>query len=1571
MKKLLLTLLTLMVSVAMNAERVSKQEALMKARQFMPGKQFGEAKAFSRSTKPNEGEPFYIFNAENNGGFVIVSGDSRMKTILGYSEHGSFDLEKAPSNVRWWLGQYEKAILSLNNTSPAPIVKRSATRGTSEAKEDIAPFITTYWGQHAPYNSQCPTYNNENCITGCIATAMAQVMNYTKWPESATSEIASYTTETLSLSVPKLSATTFNWDSMADDDIARLMRYCGQAVGMNYGLENSSAYDARIPGAMIGKFGYDKSMRIVYRNGYNSETWETMIYNELKAGRPVIYGGQSGDGGHSFICHGYQDGMFYINWGWDGWYDGYFALTALNPDGNGAYGREQTAVIGIQKPTGGAIVSNPMVTVTKVELTSDETASRASSSANFTNIAIKSTLQHAFMEDKTVHVGFALYLGKVLKQVLGYGDIAFSPGLNVTFSTTFSFGNGLSDGTYRIVPVYRESETSDWIADEGSTFRYVEATIEGTNLILKAMPDAAHDERLKYNIIRDDEVEVAASSEDIEGDIVIPEIIEIDGKLYKVTTIAENGFRNCKNMTSVKMPSGLREFKCKSFAYCSQIEEITIPKSLNLFYNNGDYGFFNGCDNLTNIKIEDGNTNFIVADGALLTSDGKGMIDYTPGLKVKEYVMPETVEWIANSVFSDNKNLEIIRLSSKLTSLACYAFNNCTSLKTVYLPENLTRIDLWAFSFSSIEEITLPSKLKVIEQVAFTNCENLKKISFPQSIVTIDDDAFSGCTGLESITIRKASPIVISENIFNGVKLVDGTWVNNYTYNNAVLYVPSGRSKYYKNAVGWSNFAHIEELDMPDVVISDNPFENIEENQMILGHYRGDECTAPNTNGFGGELPGKYQAAIGFFKESFVPFVGKTIKAVRFALTNTNIRNVTFWIGSSRNKHDLLVQEVNDIVTGWNTVILKDGYKIVTDSIFMGYEYESENENNYPIANTSSGAGQREPGCAYLYGPYGDNGEYQWEDLWDVTMAYARFCIQCLIEGDDIPLYDAHVINKELQEWSGPTRYFDSNKSTAFTTNMYIKDWGKYSIGNDFEMMAYVGETPIGDPGSSFRNPIQIDPLDQYPLNLTMPEGIPVGVYDLNVKMQSIKGRIPDYPLDDTASSKVKIYSKDMGRQKQLIQLYTSTWCPDALSGNAIAVKMRDENPDVVLVGLHSEDDLSCPAGTEYLRLSEFLGSYGHNQYCGSGHHGPFNMNFEELSKYPSFADIYISCEYNKASRDLHVVVKGSRNEEFVPLQGYANLFVLLTEDDVIAPQWDQSNGVWILDYKHQAVLRTNVSAIWGDPVVWNGDEYVMHYTIHLNDEWNKDKMHVVAYLAKPFNGSNFTDIDVVNCNDFDVKDATAIFVEDDVAYKKQDDNSAAISDNGNAKGVVIILATVTHEGIEYPVKSIGEEAFNGNKDLTLICIPESIEQIGKNAFAGCSNLKAIYSYNENPIALSSDKATVRTRANGEEKSASTVFDGVDKELCILYVPKNSSSKYRSAEGWGEFQNIVEMVSTISGDANNDGKVNSEDISAISDYITEGKTKAFLFMNANVNNDKKVDVADIVLLVNKIKPAQP
>jgi len=276
MKRLYFFLFTFFASLTMSAGEVTEQQALQKAQQFMQGKKFKQTNL--RRAASAAGNAYYVFNAENNGGFVIVAGDDRVKDILGYSERGSFDLSKAPSNVRWWLGQYEKAISSLGKGTHRAISRRAET-----AKEAITPFITTTWGQNYPYNSQCPEINGEYCATGCVATAMAQVINYTKWPESAIGEIAGYTTKTNQIAVPKLEATTFDWNNMTDTDIARLMRYCGQSVKMDYGLGESGSYDANIPGALIGKFGYDNNIRIVYRNGYNSETWENMMYNELKA----------------------------------------------------------------------------------------------------------------------------------------------------------------------------------------------------------------------------------------------------------------------------------------------------------------------------------------------------------------------------------------------------------------------------------------------------------------------------------------------------------------------------------------------------------------------------------------------------------------------------------------------------------------------------------------------------------------------------------------------------------------------------------------------------------------------------------------------------------------------------------------------------------------------------------------------------------------------------------------------------------------------------------------------------------------------------------------------------------------------------------------------------------------------------------------------------------------------------------------------------------------------------------------------------------------------------------------
>jgi hypothetical protein len=243
----------------------------------------------------------------------------------------------------------------------------------------------------------------------------------------------------------------------------------------------------------------------------------------------------------------------------------------------------------------------------------------------------------------------------------------------------------------------------------------------------------------------------------------------------------------------------------------------------------------------------------------------------------------------------------------------------------------------------------------------------------------------------------------------------------------------------------------------------------------------------------------------------------------------------------------------------------------------------------------------------------------------------------------------------------------------------------------------------------------------------------------------------------------------------------------------------------------------------------------------------------------------------------------------------------------------------------------------------------------------NYDAMLIVPDGKRPIYKS-----DEVWCRFLDINDGTIEQKDEEsgVSYIIGDDDTATITDTEVSNdGFAEIPETIIVDNQSYPVSSIEDFAFANRSDFTSVTIPENIETIGEGAFAGCSGLNAIYSYAEEPIALANAK--VRTRAESEKNSAVTVFAKVDKETCILYVPKNSSDKYRQADGWGEFQNIVEIESEIKGDANNDGNVDNQDIDAITNYIINKKMQSFIFKNADINGDKKVNAADIVDVINK------
>lgn len=375
MKKTFFSICLLILAVmCVNAQPVSMEAAKQKAVLFMQQNKMPFSQTMQRVARHGMGEqaaPYYIFNAAEQRGFVIVSGDERTDEILGYCLEGSYDEEKIPEVMRAWLEDYEQQITLLQQG------KADGTPARLPSHPAIAKLITTAWDQGdaseegEAYNMLCPTKDGVHCYTGCVATAMAQVMRYNEWPQSFSEEIPAYESERVG-KVSKLSKVRFDWKNMLNryDEgqsdvsckaVATLMRYCGQSVEMDYGTTASSAYTNDVANGLRTYFGYDVNTRFERRADYTTEAWDDLIYDELRRKRPVVYNGSNPGGGHAFVCDGYDgNGFYHINWGWGGYCNGYYKLSILNPNGggtgsstsNGGYSMTQGAVVGIQKPTG-------------------------------------------------------------------------------------------------------------------------------------------------------------------------------------------------------------------------------------------------------------------------------------------------------------------------------------------------------------------------------------------------------------------------------------------------------------------------------------------------------------------------------------------------------------------------------------------------------------------------------------------------------------------------------------------------------------------------------------------------------------------------------------------------------------------------------------------------------------------------------------------------------------------------------------------------------------------------------------------------------------------------------------------------------------------------------------------------------------------------------------------------------------------------------------------------------------------------------------------------------------------
>jgi len=374
--KSLLSLAALMAPAVMMAETLSPQEALQRA---LSDSQARKAVSSSNSTTPRllytemdvySADPAAYVFSRGNEGFMVLAADDIAAPLLGYSDQSNFDPENMPANLRAWLAFYADEIAWARQNGVATY---SAPAQSARAdRPAIAPLLKTTWDQGAPYNSLLPKVGSTQVVTGCVATAMAQIMNYHQWPQGPGTGSASVSVTGSGTYSMDFSQTTFDWANMLDrytssatqaqkDAVGLLMKACGFSVKMNYSTSMSGAVQSLVGSALINNFGYDKGVIDVKRELYTSTQWNDLIYDQISKKLPVQYGGQSSKGGHSFVCDGYsENNYFHINWGWGGMSDGYYLLSALDPysqgiggsgDGSG-FDSDQDAVINICKPSG-------------------------------------------------------------------------------------------------------------------------------------------------------------------------------------------------------------------------------------------------------------------------------------------------------------------------------------------------------------------------------------------------------------------------------------------------------------------------------------------------------------------------------------------------------------------------------------------------------------------------------------------------------------------------------------------------------------------------------------------------------------------------------------------------------------------------------------------------------------------------------------------------------------------------------------------------------------------------------------------------------------------------------------------------------------------------------------------------------------------------------------------------------------------------------------------------------------------------------------------------------------------
>ena len=355
MKKYLMSMLALVFGIGMaQANPVSVSQAKYVGQQFVQAnfeasRQGGTLTLVYTGTSTRGEACFYVFNVGEEG-FVMVSADDVYRPIVGFSDEGTFDASNINPELRYMLDELISARSGKLTGNAAPAVaaewQRVTAKGTLDSRNGgrgVPYLCQTKWNQDYPYNYYCPAANGGpggRVYAGCVACAMSQVMKYWNHPLQGTGSHSYYYGG--GTWYANFGETTYDWDNMPNaisanspqeqiDAVATLMYHCGVSVDMMWSVNGSGAYSQDVPVAIRTYFSYTNQAQYQYRDNFTYDNWANKLKESFDLGWPIYYSGQSTDGGHAFVCDGYNDAdLYHYNWGWGGSGDGWFDFDEID-----------------------------------------------------------------------------------------------------------------------------------------------------------------------------------------------------------------------------------------------------------------------------------------------------------------------------------------------------------------------------------------------------------------------------------------------------------------------------------------------------------------------------------------------------------------------------------------------------------------------------------------------------------------------------------------------------------------------------------------------------------------------------------------------------------------------------------------------------------------------------------------------------------------------------------------------------------------------------------------------------------------------------------------------------------------------------------------------------------------------------------------------------------------------------------------------------------------------------------------------------------------------------------------